>query len=133
VADFEGHDEDCDPVTFGVLDRDGDGFTDARAYNEPWGTSRGEHRGADCDDERNDVRPGQVEVCNHRDDNCDGRVDEDVTLAAYRDADGDLFGDPASPLEICFVDLRAGIVTNDADCDDTDATRNPAAGNCPRR
>jgi hypothetical protein len=30
----------------------------------------------DCDDDRADVHPGQVETCNGRDDDCDGEIDE---------------------------------------------------------
>ncbi|MBK8695777.1 MAG: putative metal-binding motif-containing protein [Deltaproteobacteria bacterium] len=33
--------------------------------------------GRDCDDEDNNRRPDQVEICNGRDDNCNDRVDED--------------------------------------------------------
>ncbi len=35
LADFEGHDEDCDPATIGVRDEDDDGFTDSRVWNDP--------------------------------------------------------------------------------------------------
>ncbi|MEZ4406145.1 MAG: MopE-related protein [Polyangiales bacterium] len=37
--------------------------------------------GGDCDDARRDVHPGVSEVCNGRDDDCDGQVDENPTGA----------------------------------------------------
>ena len=74
VADFVGHDEDCNPETFGTLDKDGDGFTDSRVYNtRSDGTVK---RGRDCNDNDMSVHPGQVEACNRRDDNCNGQIDE---------------------------------------------------------
>jgi hypothetical protein len=136
VGDFEGHDEDCDPVSIGTRDEDGDGYTDDRVWNDPvqFASTSGLHegyRGNDCDDSRADVHPGQVEVCNGRDDNCNGQIDEGVTTTVYHDEDRDLYGDPSAPEEICYSELRSGLVTNSDDCDDTDPTINPREGNCP--
>lgn len=69
VADFEGHDEDCDPRTIGAMDLDGDGFHDRRVFNRDGG------RGEDCDDRRRWVHPGAAELPNRIDDDCDGAVD----------------------------------------------------------
>ncbi len=33
VCDEEGHDEDCDPLTFGSRDSDGDGYVDMLCFN----------------------------------------------------------------------------------------------------
>ncbi len=86
----------------------------------------------DCDDTRADVHPGQMEICNGRDDNCNGLIDEGVTWTLYRDRDGDLHGDPAAPVEFCPRDEPPpGLVINNDDCDDTDAAINPLAGTCP--
>ena len=71
IADFDGHDEDCDLDTIGDLDRDGDGYVDHRVYNQ------GGARGRDCNDERQNINPGVAESTNNRvDDDCDGEVDE---------------------------------------------------------
>lgn len=130
VPDFFGNDEDCDPRTIGELDKDNDGYHDIRLSNAnhyPYQTAVGR----DCDDGNRSVHPGQVEVCNHIDDNCDGRVDEGVTLTAYRDADGDGFGDPKKTKLLCRQDLGRGWVENRTDCDDTKASVHPRNGNCP--
>jgi hypothetical protein len=77
----------CAPLT---SDADGDGTTLA----------------TDCDDHDRAVRPGAPEVCNGRDDNCNGKVDETF------DADGD--GVPT-----CAALGKA------ADCDDKDPAVRP--------
>lgn len=75
IADDDYHDEDCDPTTFGVRDRDGDGFTDAAVCNrDASGTA---YCGRDCDDTNAAIHPTQLDVCNNRDDNCNGSRDED--------------------------------------------------------
>lgn len=51
----------------------------------------------DCNDTSAGVHPGATEVCNHIDDNCDGRIDEGyATTKWYHDANGDGFGDDAN-------------------------------------
>lgn len=87
---------------------------------------------ADCDDHDRSVHPGQVEVCNFKDDNCDGQVDEGVAWTVWRDQDGDGFGDPAQPVQTCPVgEALADVSLNNRDCDDTDRARNPSQGTCP--
>jgi len=85
----------------------------------------------DCDDGDSSIHPNQNEVCNLKDDNCNGQVDEGVTLTVYRDADGDGFGDPAALTQVCAAGSGlVGMSLNANDCDDSDAGRNPAAGTC---
>ncbi len=133
VCDSLGHDEDCDPTTYGPRsvpggspnggDKDGDGFTDVACCQKQ---ASGELRcGSDCDDTRATVNPAAVEACNGVDDNCNGMTDEGVTIAAYADLDHDGYGAVgSSPVEMCPQDLSMGtgfsIYAND--CDDT----NPA-------
>lgn len=71
IADFAGHDEDCNETTYGVLDADGDGFVDQRICN-------GTVCGVDCDDNRPAVNPHAAELPNRRDDNCNGVIDDDL-------------------------------------------------------
>ncbi len=84
----------------------------------------------DCDDTDGAVLPGATEICNGKDDDCDGFVDTaDDGLTdgelLYRDADGDGFGDPDHPELSCGDD--AGLVGDTTDCDDVDADVHPGA------
>ncbi len=55
VGDSLGHDEDCDPFTFGTNDGDGDGFISSKYYNiEANGVV---HRGNDCRDDDPNIVP----------------------------------------------------------------------------
>ena len=51
------------------------------------------------------------------DNNCDGAVDENVTLTFYTDADQDGYGIPRSRLRL--VQAPEGFVSTGTDCDDT--------------
>ncbi|MDP2309499.1 MAG: MopE-related protein [Pseudomonadota bacterium] len=93
----------------GSIDADGDGYTSD----------------VDCDDANARIYPGATERCNSVDDDCDGAVDEGVGSAWYEDADGDDYGDPGSALLACSE--PSGYVAVGTDCDDTDASINPAA------
>ncbi len=116
-CDFGGHDEDCNPATFGAQDLDHDGYVDARCCN-------GTNCGDDCNDGNATIHPTQAEVCNHRDDDCNGAVDDGAQLAGFADMDNDLHGDPATPRLDCAG--AAHFSTLGDDCDDADPTRHPA-------
>ncbi|HTM21990.1 MAG TPA: putative metal-binding motif-containing protein, partial [Kofleriaceae bacterium] len=100
VCDAAGHDEDCDPTTYGVRDVDGDRYHDDTCCNTD---SAGARRcGSDCDDAVSAVHPTQVEICNQRDDDCDGLTDEDMPRYSWApDCDGDGFGDGAAARDGC--------------------------------
>jgi hypothetical protein len=115
LCDSMAHDEDCDPMTHGARDADGDGVESSACCN-------GTLCGQDCDDSRRDVHPGAVEVCNGLDDDCNGMTDEGVTIDVYVDADHD--GDGAmgaTAMHACAS--TAGVSVYHTDCDDTDRTR----------
>jgi subtilisin family serine protease len=82
----------------------------------------------DCDDLRSEVFPGAEEICNGRDDDCDGIVDgPDATGAVdfWPDADGDGFGTAGTPVRACEAPADHG--EGDDDCDDTRADVHPGA------
>jgi hypothetical protein len=64
-----------------------------------------------------------IEICNGIDDNCDGIVDEGVQTIYYRDFDSDGFGNPSSVISACSQ--PSGYVTNNTDCNDSDADEFP--------
>ncbi|MFO0682804.1 MAG: putative metal-binding motif-containing protein [Sandaracinus sp.] len=118
-----GVDDDCNGVADYALapgdleDDDGDGLADAAC---------GAPLGVDCDDRDASSGPGTIEACDGRDNDCDGRVDENATqVAFYRDADGDGYGSTSDVRAACTA--PAGYVRRGGDCDDTSATRSPTA------
>jgi hypothetical protein len=125
VCDPEHLDEDCDPTTLGDRDVDGDGYIDVACCNyQPNGSLL---CGTDCDDRRASVNPGQAEVCNGIDNDCNGLVDDGVTVAMYRDEDRD--GHGAGPAQqLCAG--TPGYSTLDNDCDDTSPGIKPGAIRC---
>ncbi len=126
-----GLDDDCDGVidedlqTTTFSDADGDGFGDATTPHDACEGAEGRvTNNEDCDDLNADVSPAGTEVCNEFDDNCDGAIDEGVTNAFYADADADAYGDAAGIVSACS--MPEGYVADDTDCDDANATANPA-------
>jgi hypothetical protein len=133
----DGVDDDCDGRKDGLdpsldvstettfyLDADGDGYGDPLAPElgcvPPADTVA---NADDCDDTDPAVTPGATEVCNDRDDDCDGRWDEsDPDLdpselnTYYFDADSDGYGSSAST-QACTEPLF--YVDNSQDCDDS--------------
>ena len=77
---------------------------------------------SDCDDSAPEAFPGNDEVCDDIDNDCDGEVDEGVTLTWYQDVDDD-YGDNAYTQEACTEPV--GYAAVPGDCDDTDDTVNP--------
>ena len=81
----------------------------------------------DCNDANSYVNPNAIEICNGLDEDCDGENDNSVVFATfYEDADGDTYGDPATGQDFCLIPTEL-LVANGDDCDDTNATINPAA------
>ena len=84
-----------------LLDEDNDGFFS----NE------------DCNDQDALIYNGAEEICDGRDNNCDGQADEGVLNTYYADSDGDGFGNSNIITQACEVPVN--FATNGNDCDDT--------------
>ena len=86
-------------------------------------------RGGDCDDTDTAVSPLAIEVCDGKDNNCDGKIDDGENLQGclnfYIDEDGDKYGIGLGKCLCGSFDVyRANEL---GDCDDTDDGINPGA------
>jgi hypothetical protein len=114
----DADDEDCDDTTFGGVDDDHDGYQSQVCCN-------GASCGDDCDDARIGSFPGATEVCDGLDQNCDGTVDDGVSLAGFLDRDGDGWGDDAMPMPACAG--TPGWAPRGGDCNDDPLDANARA------
>jgi alpha-tubulin suppressor-like RCC1 family protein len=126
----DSKDNDCDGATDeGVLttfyrDADGDGYGAAAgavaACTLPVGhvTTAG-----DCNDADPSIKPGAAEICDGKDNDCDGATDEGLSVTYYRDEDGDGYGNPWVTAVACAP--PTGYVSNSGDCNDADPSVKP--------
>jgi hypothetical protein len=110
-------------------DADNDGYGDSSvatfACSQPSGHVE---PSGDCDDADASANPGTDELCDGRDTDCDGDVDEDSAADAptwYYDADADGYGLDSATLVQCYA--PSGYAALGGECDDSDSAVNPAA------
>jgi hypothetical protein len=109
-------------------DLDGDGFGDDTnpqlACSRPSGFAI---NGGDCDDDDNTAFPGNIELCDDVDHDCDGSLTEGAAgnITFYRDNDGDGFGDDDVTERACAA--PTGFAAQGGDCDDAVDDVNPGA------
>jgi len=133
-------DNDCDGETDeegaeGCLtyfkDFDSDGFgveTDSKCLCAPDIVYKAVEAG-DCDDGKAQIGPGQLELCNEIDDDCDEEIDEEDALGCkdyFADADKDDWGDEDDLKCLCIPD-EVHNSKKPGDCDDEDPITYPAA------
>jgi Concanavalin A-like lectin/glucanases superfamily/Putative metal-binding motif/Secretion system C-terminal sorting domain len=137
----DGMDNDCDGQTdeglicvklfYRDVDRDGYGNKESAVvlYScvPPVGYA---DNNLDCKDRDATVYPGAPELCDGKDNDCDGEVDEGWkgTRIWYWDNDGDGYGNSKYTKQSCIKPL--GYVDNSFDCKDWDANVYPGHG-CP--
>ncbi len=79
----------------------------------------------DCDDSNDAIFPGNEEICNQIDDDCNGKIDEGVELPFYADTDGDGYGNDNIVIYACEVSEGFSAILGD--CDDSSALVYPGA------
>jgi hypothetical protein len=127
-ADCDDADPTLNPETPWFTDADADGFGDAlagptlRCAPPPSGV----RIGGDCDDLRADVHPGEPEVCDDVDQDCDVHIDEGWLSTQYPDADGDGFAADGAAAALRCPDTP-GWSPFQGDCDPQDPTVHPGA------
>ena len=128
----DGVDNDCDgdideDVTGSwYQDLDGDGFGNPDVIEEACSSPDGYVAfGSDCDDTDAEAWPGNTEVCDEVDNDCDDEIDEELSQIWYVDADNDGYGLEDEIIEAC--DMPEGSSDVAGDCDDEDNAISPAA------
>ena len=110
-------------------DADSDGFGDKESTRRACALPEGYLAAAgDCDDGASAVNPKGAEVCDGKDNDCDGKTDEPEATDAkswFKDADGDRFGNKLASLRAC--EQPSGYVSDNADCNDASTAANPSA------
>jgi Putative metal-binding motif len=134
-------DENCDgvvdegmpPMTNWFWDGDDDGFGGTTytggCIEQPDGFAA---TSDDCDDSSASIHPDATEICNLRDDDCDGLIDGEDTIddehlvTWFIDADGDgAAADGAKSFRQCTPPDDQDYATLEGDCDDSDPTIGP--------
>ncbi len=122
------------PRTY-FADSDGDGFGNpavsrpacARPTMDNWVESA-----TDCDDGSAAAFPGGNEICDGRDNDCDGIIDDGQSplVSYFRDTDGDGYGVLTDTLMACQCPagcVPPGYAASAGDCKPDDATKHPGA------
>jgi len=114
-------------ATAWYADADGDGYGNPSALLnycvQPYGYVS---NSGDCDDAFADTYPSATELCDGRDNDCDGTADDGLTFSNYyADADADGYG-TGTASNLCS-NPGAGYATNNTDCDDGNTAVHPGA------
>ncbi len=131
----DGIDQDCsgvpdndpvDPDTF-YLDGDSDGYGDSAATTEACSRPAGYAEvDGDCNDADQDIYPDAEELCDAKDNDCDGETDE-TPPTWYADADGDGHGDAGVTSQGCDPPSVNGWSAKSDDCNDSNDQIYPLA------
>ena len=113
----------CEPIPLGSTDKDESPLEDTDLD----GDGDGYIASQDCDDSDDAISPDAAEICDEKDNDCDGNIDDDATDMPtwYADEDADGYGDDSAASEAC--DPPDGAVAPGGDCDDDDALVSPSS------
>ena len=135
----DGVDNDCDGIVDGAdadgaatwyADEDADGFGNPERSLVTCEAPAGFVQDAgDCDDASDAVSPGRDEICDDRDNDCNGTVDDDPIDGTtwYEDRDEDGFGAPGRPVAACDQPPFTTAVEDATDCDDDEPDAYPGS------
>ena len=134
----DGQDNDCDGQT------DEDGATGCTVFYDDndgdfFGIGLGQclcsdpglgftKNGGDCNDYDSSVKPSAQELCDSKDNNCNGNTDEAGSQGCkiyYADLDGDKFGDDNNSACMCASKKTANYIETPGDCNDGDKNIRP--------
>ena len=134
----DGIDNNCDGIVDeagatgcfeAFLDADFDGHGDPKknvcvcSFPSPGASLQAD----DCDDTNPQTNPAAMEVCDGKDNNCNGQLDEGAgagCVMAYPDLDNDGFGNLDGAVCVCEP-LGAGLAAQPGDCNDANPSIQP--------
>ncbi len=117
----------CAGITvYGDLDQDGYGSVDRGTSRRCTAVPGWADKLGDCNDNDEVIHPNATETCNGKDENCNGQIDEGLTMTTtWPDVDKDGYGAiNGAPATGCSSSSRA---PNNKDCNDNDAKIHPGA------
>jgi hypothetical protein len=121
-----GKTEEKCPVWF--KDSDKDGYTDGTtkvSCEKPSDEYVSSATAGDCNDSDPNINPAKSEICDGKDNNCNGQVDEGVLLVFYKDTDKDGYTDGTTKVSCEKPSDEYVSSATAGDCDDGDSSRNP--------
>lgn len=110
------------------LDADGDGYGSNTSITSCSTTPPANYviNNTDCDDNNASVHPSLTEICDGLDNNCNGQIDEGLTITTYYlDSDLDGYGVASTTLDTCATSAPTGYAALAGDCDDSNPNINP--------
>jgi hypothetical protein len=128
LIDDDDNSVDTNTGSMWYTDYDSDGYGDPNASVESCEPPTNyTSDNTDCDDVRDYINPGAIEICDGVDNDCDGDTDEGDGSAStlwYTDSDGDGYGDPSTEVASCTQ--PSSTISLGGDCNDSDYYINPS-------